>query len=361
MDFIVALPESEGHTQILVVVDRFTKMAHFIPLKENATASDCAKAFLHNIWKIHGLPNDTISDRDAKWTGEFWEGLCGLLQVQRKLSTAFHPQTDGQTERVNQSLEMFLRTFVNYDQDDWYQLLPLAEYAYNNSVTSATNMSPFFANYGFNPRTNWPTEAETKNPASQIYAHWMKATHEAAREALVNTRERMAKHYDQKRIEQPKFQEGDLVMLNAKFIRSRRPAKKLSPKLHGPFKILQAVGKRAFKLDLEARWRIHPVFHVSLLEHYRPNQIIGRQITRPAAEEIEGDLEYEVERIVRCERRGSTIRRGNRRIKVHRLFYLVKWLGYPDDECTWEPADALEGAKDRVEEFHRRNPEQPRR
>src|SRR5437660_662460 len=118
VDFIVALPESEGFHQIMVVVDRFTKMAHFIPLNENATASDVAKSFLKEVWKQHGLPEDIVSDRDSKWTGEFWEGLCGLLSIKRRLSTAFHPQTDGQTERVNQTLETYLQTFINYDQDD---------------------------------------------------------------------------------------------------------------------------------------------------------------------------------------------------------------------------------------------------
>src|ERR1700709_846155 len=97
----------------MVVVDQFTKMAHFVALRETATATDCAKAFLREIWKIHGLPTDMVSDRDAKWPGEFWDGLCQQLGIKRKLFTAFHPQTDGQTERVNQTLETYLRTFVN--------------------------------------------------------------------------------------------------------------------------------------------------------------------------------------------------------------------------------------------------------
>jgi transposase InsO family protein len=146
-------------------------MAHFVPLRETATATDCANALLKEVWQTHGLPEDMVSDRDAKWTGEFWDSLCQPLGINKKLSTAFHPQTDVQTERVNQTLETYLRTFVNYDQNDWYHLLPLAEFTSNNSTTTATKMTPAFANYGYHPRTIWPADKDIKNPASKIHGH----------------------------------------------------------------------------------------------------------------------------------------------------------------------------------------------
>ena len=263
VDFITALPESEGYTQVMVTVDRFSKMAHFVPLHENATARDCATAFLQNIWKLHGLPEDIVSDRDTKWTGEFWHNLCDMLGIKRKLSSAFHPQTDGQTERVNQTLETYLRTFVNYDQNDWLSLLPLAEFAYNNSVTQATKMTPFYTNYGYNPRTIWPSDGEGKNPASKAYAHWMKEVHIRASKTLEDTRAAMSKYYDKGKMEHPSYEVGDIVMLNAKNIRTKRPTKKLAPKLYGPFRILEKIGSRSFRLELQTRWRIHNVFHVS--------------------------------------------------------------------------------------------------
>ena len=132
VDFITQLPESQGKTQIMVVVDRFTKMAHFIGLERNATAKDIADIFLKEVWKLDGFTSEIISDMDAKFSDEFWESLCKSLGIERKMSTGYHPQTDGQTERPNQVLEGYLRNFVNYNQNDWYQLLPLAEYAYNN-------------------------------------------------------------------------------------------------------------------------------------------------------------------------------------------------------------------------------------
>ena len=128
-DLFTQLPESQGKTQIMVVVDRFTKMAHFIGLDENTPAKDVGDTFLREVWKLHRLPTEIISDMDAKFSGEFWESLSKMLAVKRPMSTVYHPQTDGQTERTNEVLEGDLRTFVNYDQNDWYLLLPLAEHA----------------------------------------------------------------------------------------------------------------------------------------------------------------------------------------------------------------------------------------
>ena len=120
----------------------------------------------------------------------------GRLDVRLRKSTAFHPLTDGQTKRVNQSLEQHLRQYCNYEQDNWNDLLPLAEYAYNNSATTATQMSPFFANYGFHPHANWPEVKESKNPESRNDAHWMASVHELCVKGLEETRERMGKYYD---------------------------------------------------------------------------------------------------------------------------------------------------------------------
>ena len=253
VDFIVALPEYRGKSQIMVVVDRFTKMGHFIPLVGESNAKDWVNAFLNNLWKLHGLLDEIISDRDTKWTSEFWKGLCEIMEITRNQSTAFHPQTDGQTERLNQTLEQYLRIFINYDQDDWVQLLPLAEYADNNSVTAPTKMSPFYANYGYSARTNWAKETEAKNPASELYTHWMESVQTKAKENLETARKAMGSYFDRKRIEAPTFNEGDLVMLDRRNIRTKRPSKKLAPKKYGPFKILKKIGIRAYRLELHSR------------------------------------------------------------------------------------------------------------
>ena len=194
MDFITELPESQVKTQILVVVDRFTKMAHFISLETNATARDVADTFLKEVGKLHGLLSEIISDMEAKFLGEFCEALCKSLGIKRKMSTAYHPQTDGQRERTNQVLEGYLPNFVNYDQNDWYQLLPLAEYAHNNSKAGAHKLTPFFTNYGFDPQPEWSKERDVQNPGAAMYTHWMQTvqdkgrkTHEQTREVMKNT------------------------------------------------------------------------------------------------------------------------------------------------------------------------------
>jgi len=180
-DFITQLPESQGKTEIMVVVDRFTKMVHFIGLHENTTRKDVGDTYLWEVWKLHGLPTEIISDMDKKFSSEFWESLYKMLGVKRRRSTAYHPQTDGQTERTNQVLEGCLRTFVNYDQNGWYQLLLLAEHAYNNSATNAHKMIPFFANYGFHPQTEWIKERGAHNPGVTMYAHWKQDIHRQAK------------------------------------------------------------------------------------------------------------------------------------------------------------------------------------
>ena len=282
-----------------------------------------------------------------------------MLRIKRKLSTAFHPQTDGQTERVNQTLETYLRMFINYDQDEWYQLLPLAEFAYNNSYRIATKMTPFYANYGFHPKTIWPNDQSTRNPASTVYGHWLKSIHQRAAETLEETKNRMGKYYDQGKLPTPQYNPGDWVMLNAKNIRTKRPTKKLAPKFYGPFKITKKIGSHAYELELESRWRIHNVFHVSLLEPHHQNKFSLREQVRPEPEEIEGEKEYEVEKIVQGEIRTTHRKIWGRNKVTKSLYFLVKWKGYPEDECTWEPGKHLSNAAEQVEEFYKENPEAP--
>src|SRR6202161_2438301 len=150
-DFIVELPKSNGYDTILVVVDRLTKMAHFIPTTVNVDARQTAQLLMDNVWKLHGTPRDIVSDRGPQFASKVTRSLFNLIGIQSNLSTAYHPQTDGQMERVNGILEQYLRIFSSHRQDDWAKLLPLAEFAYNNAEHASTGMSPFFATYGFHP------------------------------------------------------------------------------------------------------------------------------------------------------------------------------------------------------------------
>jgi hypothetical protein len=353
MDFITDLPPSDGCDQLWVVIDRFTKMAHFIPLPTNGkTASDLARIFAREVWKYHGLPADIVSDRDSRFTSGVWTEFLQLSGIRSRMSTAFHPQTDGQTERLNQTIEAYLRTFVNHEQDDWVNLLPMAEFAYNNSATTATGLSPFYANFGFHPTASNPSAAGPLNPASTVYAHWMRSVHEDVTKALETTQERMRRYADPHRKDPPAYQVGDLVMLNGKNIQTRRPSRKLDHKNHGPFQVEQIISPLAVKLTLPRKWKIHNVFHVTLLEPYRTST---REAPDPAqilreADDIENSEEYDVDEVM------ASVK------KSRRVLYLVKWLDFPDrQDCTNEPLDNFSvGGLDKLREFHRRNPDAPR-
>ena len=149
----------------------------------------------------------------------------------------------------------------------------------------------FFANYSYHPQTEWLKEREAQNPGADMYGHWMQSIHQKAREFLEKTREAIGRYYNQHARQQPDFKIGDLVMLNTKNICTKHPSPKLAPRLYGPFKILEQRGNLAYKLQIFNRWKIHPVFHVSLLEPYRTSIRPAREQPPLEPEEIDGDLE----------------------------------------------------------------------
>jgi len=188
------------------------------------------------------------------------------------MSTTFHPQTDVQTERLNQTIEAYLRAIVGHEQDTWVGLLPMAEFAYNNSITMGNGMSLFYANYGFYPVSSDPAASGPLNPASKLYAHWMQAVHKASAEQLEAALERMCCYTDPQHTKCPKYQIGDLVMLNGRNFKTCRPSWELDHKIHGPFQVEKIVSFLVVRLTLPQKWKIHNVFHVSLLEPYRTSK-----------------------------------------------------------------------------------------
>ncbi|MBW0556661.1 hypothetical protein O181_096376 [Austropuccinia psidii MF-1] len=167
MDFITQLPLSRNFDSILVAVDRFSKMAIFIPTYSAITALDLAHIFISHVFSKYGIPISIVGDRGSLFVSSFWTQLCQQLKISRDLSTAFHPETDGQTERVNQILEQYLWIYVSYHQDDWHTFLPLAEFAYNNAEHSSTKQSPFFTLYGRNPSFD-PIHISQDTPAGKL-------------------------------------------------------------------------------------------------------------------------------------------------------------------------------------------------
>lgn len=348
LDFISGLPRTKyGYDTCLVVVDRGTKMAHFIPCYSTITAAGTADLFLRHIFRLHGLPDDIVSDRGPQFISKVWKSLWAAMEVDDKRSTAFHPQTDGQTERVNQVLECYLRCYVNFDQNDWDQLLPYAEFSYNNSVHSATKMSPFFANYGYHPRVIASGPRDSAIPTAVELASRFETIHQFLRANMTDAQAIMKEYADRHR--QPcTFDVGDEVYLSTKNLKTLRPSDKLSEPFIGPFPIVSKISNTAYRLELPALYRIHDVFHVSLLKPCIRNDYTPPGPSRPNPEVVKGYEEYEVAAILAAKRFG-------RRVK-----YLVEWKGYGPEDRTWEPLTHLDHSLDTVREFHSSHPSAPR-
>ena len=269
MDFIVHLPLTlRGNTQIAVFVDRLTKMVHLAALPEKATAVDVARCFVHDVFRLHGMPERLVSDRDTKFTADFWSEVMHLLGTKRHMSTAYHPQTDGQTERFNQVLEDMLRHWVNPKQDNWDTLLDCAEFAMNNAVSTSTRDTPFRLNYGQDPLTPLSIEVDTRLPAARDFVRDMTESLREAKHALQVAQDRHKATYDSGRT--PLTMEvGASVLLkttNLKFKGS--PSRKMMPKWVGPFRVLERIGTLAYRLELPRCLPVHNVFHVELLKPF---------------------------------------------------------------------------------------------
>lgn len=274
MDFNEGLPTSEGYEVTMVVVDRFTKYAHFVPLRHPCTAATVARAFWENIIKLHGVPHSIVSDRDRIFTSSMWRTLLEVAGTKLSYSTAYHPQTDVQSERVNQCLEMYLRCAVHDHPNQWRKRLPTVEFWYNTTHHSLLTTSPFQALYG-KERNLWglPTFADNPPPDASTELDWAK--HNGwPRDQLARAQNRCKQKADKNRTECT-FEAGDSVLLKLQpYTQSSvasRPCPKLAYKFFGPFTILQRIGKLAYKLQLPEDSLIHPVFHVSQLKPYTPD------------------------------------------------------------------------------------------
>jgi len=342
MDFIIHLPQTkEGHDAILVVVDRLTKMTHLIPTVTKVSAEGTARLFVDHVWRLHGYPRHLITDRDSRFTSIFWQELQKVCGMRGHKSTSFHPQSDGQTERMNRVLEDMLRHYVSPLQDDWDAHLATAEFAINNSYQESVKNTPFRLNYGRDPHTpmKWTlkTPHTCKVPSVDEFITNLRKNLESAKAALHAAQQRQKYYADTKR-RPAHFSVGDEVMLSTQNLKLRLPGTpKLMPKWVGPLKVIERVNQVAYRLELPPTLRVHGVFHVSLLKPYRSD---GRTQPPPLSFNMDGEEFFRVERIVSHRVRWITTRKATKkRPKVQKplLEYLIKWEGYSDIHNTWEP------------------------
>lgn len=327
MDYIVKLPESSGHDSIAVFVDRLTKCAHFRATREDIDAAAATDLFLDSVVRLHGVPDEVITDRGVHFKSEHWKRFHEATGCRVKLSTAYHPQTDGQTERANQTLETYLRAYVSANQADWAGLLPCAEFAYNNAPNASTCESPFMLNYGFHPRSS-----DDPTPLQRFETN---ALVREARRVLETSREKMRQFADRKRRPSP-FHEGDWVMLSTRNLGIVQPSAKLGPRFVGPYQITQDFGNGSYRLATP-NLRKHPVYHASLLKaadsRSRP--------LHPGPITVDNEEEWEVEAILK--------KRAHK--DASRDKFRVRWKGFGPDFDEWVPRSGLENAQELLAAF----------
>jgi len=265
-DFITKLPLAQGYNTILVVCDCFSKMVHFIATTEKTSAEGLAKLFQDHIWKLHGLPESIISDRGVQFAAGMMKELNNLLGIQTKLSTAYHPQTDGQMERINQKLEQYLRVFIDHRQEQWPDWLGTAEFAYNNKIHTTTKILPFKANYGQDPRMGFEGRRKRKYEVVGKFVERIKKIQEEAKAALEKVQEKMKKFVNRRQREEEEYRVGNLVLLSTKDLKWQikgRRSEKLTEHFVGPYKVKEIVSSNAIELELPKFIRIYPVVNIS--------------------------------------------------------------------------------------------------
>lgn len=352
IDFKEFPKDRDGYDQIMVIIDRLSKQAISIPCHKSIDAKGMAQLFIQWVYRFGHTPETIISNRGPQFVSRFWSEFCRIIGVKVKLSTAYHKETDGQTEIMNKYIDQRLRPFVSFYQDNWSALLPLMDRAQTALPHTAVGMSPYQILYGSEPRQSWdwttpssvkPTERlsyqEAKALATRMHAAW-----ELAKSNMESAQERMRKAVNQHR-RPVDWDVGDMVYLSTENLANSRPSRKLSDKWEGPFEVIEKVG-HSFRLKLPPGSRIHDVFAPNLLCKDPQDPLPGQEAPQPSGTPINGIEEWEVEEIL-----ASKLQRG-------KLLYRVKWVGH-DPDPVWYPANNFEHAPFRLRDFHDKYPNKP--
>jgi Reverse transcriptase (RNA-dependent DNA polymerase)/RNase H-like domain found in reverse transcriptase/Integrase zinc binding domain/Retroviral aspartyl protease len=339
MDFITHLPPSTGYTAILVVVDRLSKGVHLAPLPSHYTATRIAQIFWDTVGKLHGMPKSIVSDRDPIFQSAFWKELLKLQGTKLHFSSAYHPETDGQTERINRCIEQFLRAFVHEQPSRWSKLLSWAEFHHNTTFSAATGMTPFEATYGRKPPSLLAYCAGSS--ALEAVNQDLTMRDDIVRQLKANLSKAQVamKLFADKKRKEHEFQQGDLVLLKLQPFRQlslrHHSSHKLGLRFYGSYKVLERLGPVAYRLELPATSRIHPVFHCSLLKPYKGSTTpvihslpTSNSANKPAHVPI-AILQH------------RTILRGNNQVPQ----VLIQWSDLALEDASWEDTDALDSSR----------------
>ncbi|KAL1269106.1 hypothetical protein QQF64_031395 [Cirrhinus molitorella] len=348
IDFITDLPNSQGNTTIFTIVDRFSKACRLLPLPKLPSAFEAAELLCNHVFRFYGLPDDIVSDRGPQFTSRVWTSFFNLLNVNISLTSGYHPQSNGQSERLNQEIIRFLRAYCQQHQTDWSRFLMWAEYAQNSLVKPATGLTPFKCILGYQPPL-FPWSGEPSDlPSVTAWLQRSEETWDRAHTHLLHAVRQQTHQANQRRRSGPSLAPGQWVWLSTRDLRLRLPCRKLSPRYVGPFKIIRQITPVSFRLELPANYRISPTFHMSLLKPaggLRGDPEEGDP-PQPPPIMIDGEEAYQVHELLDSRRRGGTLQ------------YLVDWEGYGPEERSWVNAgDILDPTL--TDEFHRAHPEKP--
>jgi len=341
---------------VAIFVDRLGKRPISVPVQDTITARQLAPLFLVHVVRHVGVPESIVSDRGPQFVSDFWDEFCARIGTKLKLATANHPQTDGQTEIVNQYFDQRLRPYINYYQDDWDEWVAIIDYQQSALWHETTGQSPFFTEKGYEPRTSfdWEPRASPRNTSPKERLNRAEATalvarlHESWQNAQTNMAQAQERHILQanKHRREPDFGVGDKVWATTKHWKTDRPSRKLANQMEGPYEILEQVG-HSFKLRLPESMKVNPVLHAEKLRRDPGNPLPGQANPEPPPLELEnGETEYEVQDVLAVK-----LVRG-------KLRYRIQWKGW-DPDPEWYPASALSNSPLALRAFHENNPTQP--
>jgi hypothetical protein len=291
MDFIVKLPTSRTYDTILTITDTFSKASILIPCNETIDATGIAQLYTNYVLPHYGLPLRIISDRDPRFTSSFFRELCRVTGAVQNLSTAYRPQTDGQLERTNQHLEQYIRIFTVFEQNNWADLLALAQYPLNSWPNATTKKAPYELLLGYIPHVH-----QTARISNNLGLEERLQCLATAREEVAEALHRAADIQMPSRFEP--YQTGDKVWLEGCNLTTTHPSAKLAPRCYGPFPITRVISRTSYQIQLPSQWKIHNVFHTTLLTPYKETPLNGKQYQEPVPELIDGQPEWEVEAIL---------------------------------------------------------------
>ena len=326
LDFVTGLPPSEGNDTILTIVDRFSKAVHYVPLPKLPSASEMADLLTTHVIRLHGIPTDIVSDRGPQFTSKVWQTFCKGIGATVSLTSGYHPQSNGQAERANQSMEDTLRCVCHRHPSTWSSQLAWVEYAHNTLVSSASGLSPFEASLGYQPPLFPAQEPGVAVASPSDHVQRCRLIWEKTRASLLRSRDRSSRSANRRRIPAPVYLPGQEVYLRAKNLPVPGTSKKLAPRFVGPFTIESVLNPVSVRLSLPSSMHAHPVFHVSQIKPVTVSPHTAPEPAPPPPQVLgDGDLAWEVNKVMDVRRYGRGFQ------------YLVDWVGYQPEDRSWVP------------------------